>query len=283
MTPTKIGFLHPGAMGISLAASAQNSGNSAVWASEGRSGETRERAESRSLTDAGNLDALSAACPVIVSICPPHAAEEVADSVLTRGFRGLYLDANAISPARTQRIAARMAEAGVAFVDGSIIGGPAWTPGKTWLYLAGPSAAEMAHYFAAGPLETAVLGESADDIGQAAALKMVFAAYTKGSTALLSAILAVADANGVREALETQWSRDNSSFARQTQGRVRGVTAKAWRFEGEMYEIADTFEQAGLPAGFHQAAAEVYRRLAGFKDDDETPPLDAVLAALRSP
>jgi 3-hydroxyisobutyrate dehydrogenase-like beta-hydroxyacid dehydrogenase len=282
MTPTKIGFLHPGAMGISLAASAQNSGHTALWASEGRGADTQARAESRSLTDAGTLDALCAACTVIVSICPPHAAEEVAANVLARGFRGIYLDANAISPARTQRIAAQMEAAGAAFVDGSVIGGPAWTPGATWLYLAGPRAADMAGYFAAGPLETALLGEGAGDIGQAAALKMTFAAYTKGSTALLAAILAVAEANGVRAALEAQWSHGDSPFARQTQGRVRGATAKAWRFEGEMHEIAATFEQAGLPGGFHQAAAEVYHRLAAFKDEDETPPLDAVLDALRA-
>jgi 3-hydroxyisobutyrate dehydrogenase-like beta-hydroxyacid dehydrogenase len=270
-------------MGVSLAASAQDSGHLALWASEGRSAGTRARAESRSLTDAGTLEALCATCSVVVSICPPHAAEEVAASVLAHGFRGLYLDANAISPARTQRIAAQMQEAGVAFVDGSVIGGPAWTPGRTWLYLAGPNSAEMARYFAGGPLETALLGEGPADIGQAAALKMVFAAYTKGSTALLSALLAVAEANGVREALEAEWSRGDAAFARQAQGRVRGVTSKAWRFEGEMHEIAATFESAGLPAGFHEAAAEVYRRLALFKDEEDTPPLDTVLSALLGP
>jgi 3-hydroxyisobutyrate dehydrogenase-like beta-hydroxyacid dehydrogenase len=280
VTPTNIGFLHPGAMGISLAASAQDSGHTALWASEGRSADTRERAESRALTDAGTLGALCATCSVIVSICPPHAAEEIASNVLAHGFRGLYLDANAISPARTRRIAAQMDEAGAAFVDGGIIGGPAWKPDSTWLYLAGPRATDMALYFDRGPLETAILGESASDIGQAAALKMVFAAYTKGTTALLAAILGVAEANGVREALEAQWSRGNASFARQTQGRVRGVTAKAWRFEGEMHEIAATFEQAGLPGGFHQAAAEIYHRLAIFKEEDESPSLDAVLDAL---
>ncbi|MCK7519679.1 MAG: DUF1932 domain-containing protein [Ignavibacteriales bacterium] len=44
------------------------------------------------------------------------------------------------------------------------------------------------------------------------------------------------------------------------------MTAKAWRFEGEMHEIASTFEGAGLPDGFHEAAAEIYHRMAGFKD-----------------
>lgn len=276
----KIGFLHPGAMGISLAASVQNSGHTAVWASEGRSAATRARAESYVLIEVKTLDALCELCPIIVSICPPYAAEDVATETLACGFRGLYLDANAISPSRTRRIATQMHEAGADFVDGSIIGGPAWKSDSTWLYLAGPRATEMAGYFASGPLETALLGETRADIGRAAALKMCFAAYTKGSTALLAAIVAVAEANGVREALEGQWSHGGSSFAQQTEGRVRGVTAKAWRFEGEMHEIAATFEEAGLPGGFHQAAAEVYRRLASFKHDDETPTMSAVLQEL---
>ena len=119
-----------------------------------------------------------------------------------------------------------------------------------------------------------------DQIGQASALKMCFAAYTKGSTALLCAIVAAADKLGVSEALNEQWSSNDSDFADQTERRVRGVTAKAWRFVGEMDEIAATLEGAGLPGGFHEAAADVYTRIAGFKDAPETPPLDAVVAAL---
>lgn len=276
MTKLNVGFLHPGAMGISLAASAQNSGHAVYWASEGRSQQTHERAAKYGLLDAQTLAALCGTCDVIVSVCPPHAAEEVAAQVRERFFRGLYLDANAISPRRTARIGQAMAEAGIAFVDGSIVGGPAWEPGRTWLHLAGVEAQRAAVCFSAGPLETCIIGE---EIGKAAALKMCFAAYTKGSTALLCAILATAEELGVRRELEAQWSRGGSDFARQTQGRVRRVTAKAWRFAGEMEEIAATFQGAGLPGGFHTAAAEVYRRIAHFKDA-ETPPLTDVLEAL---
>jgi 3-hydroxyisobutyrate dehydrogenase-like beta-hydroxyacid dehydrogenase len=170
-----------------------------------------------------------------------------------------------------------MAEADVEFVDGGIIGGPTWNPGRTWLYLAGKEAQRISACFLAGPLETSVIGESA---GKASALKMCFAAYTKGSTALLTAILAASEALGVREELANQWSRGGSDFAEQTTRRVRGVTAKAWRFAGEMEEIASTFEGAGMPEGFHAAAAEVYSRIAGFKDAQEIPSLADVLAAL---
>ncbi|MBN1977619.1 MAG: NAD(P)-dependent oxidoreductase [Anaerolineae bacterium] len=276
MTRLSIGFLHPGAMGISLAASAQNSGCTVYWASEGRSKQTHERAAEHGLRDAQTLRALCEVCDVVVSVCPPHAAEEVAAQVRACAFRGLYLDANAISPMRTQRIGREMARVGIAFVDGSIIGGPAWEPRRTWLYLAGTEAGRAAGCFSAGPLETCVVGE---EIGKAAALKMCFAAYTKGSTALLCAILAAAEELGVRPELEAQWSRGGSDFARQTQERVRQVTTRAWRFAGEMEEIAATFEQAGLPGGFHAAAADVYRRIAHFKDV-ETPSLDEVLEAL---
>ena len=138
MTPQRIGFLHPGDMGISIAASAQNAGNEIYWASEGRSPDTQARAAKYGLRDAHTLAKLCAECAIIVSVCPPHAAEQVAQQVLATGFGGMYLDANAIAPQRAERIGATMAAAGVSFVDGGIIGGPAWTPGSTWLYLARP-------------------------------------------------------------------------------------------------------------------------------------------------
>jgi 3-hydroxyisobutyrate dehydrogenase-like beta-hydroxyacid dehydrogenase len=214
---------------------------------------------------------------MIISVCPPHAAEEVANEVLKSGFKGVYVDANAISPQRATRISQTMSERGVEFVDGGIIGGPAWTPRRTWLYLSGKMAQQVASFFSAGPLETSVIGESP---GKASALKMCYAAYTKGRTALLSAILAVAEALGVREELTIQWSRGSSDFVEQTHQRVRGVTAKAWRFVGEMEEIAATFEVAGMPKGFHTAAATIYRRIADFKDAQDVPTLPDVLTAL---
>jgi 3-hydroxyisobutyrate dehydrogenase-like beta-hydroxyacid dehydrogenase len=277
MEPQPIGFLHPGEMGISIAASAKNSGNQVFWASEGRGPATRARTEKIGLRDAHTLANLCAECAIIVSVCPPHAAEEVAHQVVAAGFKGRYLDANAISPQRVTQIGQTMAQAGIAFVDGGIIGGPAWQPGSTWLYLSGPQADTIAGCFAAGPLETRVLGTA---IGTASSLKMCYAAYSKGTTALLCAILATAEDLGVRAALAEQWEHDDGNFAADTAQRVRRVTAKAWRFVGEMEEIAATFRAAGMPGEFHAAAADVYRRLAHFKDARATPELDDVLAAL---
>jgi 3-hydroxyisobutyrate dehydrogenase-like beta-hydroxyacid dehydrogenase len=235
------------------------------------------RAQKHQLLDAQTVANLCATCDALVSVCPPHSAVAVAEEVLAARFAGVYLDANAIAPHKAAHIAELMAAAGVVFVDGSIIGGPAWEPQRTWLYLSGEQAELVASFFGAGPLETAVIG---DKIGQASALKMCFAAYTKGTTALLSMILAGAEALGVRANLEAQWSRGDSDFAVQTQQRVRRVTAKAWRFEGEMHEIAATFASVNLPAGFYDAAANIYQRLAHFKGAEATPELAEVLASL---
>lgn len=280
MEKLKVGILHPGKMGIFVATCIQKNGHSVFWVSEGRSPQTRRRAEEYQLRDAGRLASLCETCQIIVSVCPPHAAQEVADQVLRHSFRGQYLDLNATSPQRAVGIGQKMQGKGIAFVDGGIIGGPAWETGKTYLYLSGERAAEAAGLFASGSMETHVIG---DGIGRASALKMCYSAYTKGTTALLCSILGAAQGLGVREELEEQWSMDWPGFAEETRERVRKVTAKAWRFAGEMEEIGATFQGAGLPGEFYNAAAEIYRRIAGYKDAPSEPALDDVLEALIQP
>lgn len=276
---SKIGILHPGQMGVSIAASAINSGHEVYWASEGRSSQTRQRAEQYKLVERRSLLQLCETCEILLSVCPPHAAEEVAMSVIEAGFKGLYLDANAIAPQRSTRIGGQMEKAEIHFVDGGIIGGPAWKPKETWMYLSGEHSIAIASCFSNGPLEVKIIG---DEVGKASALKMCYAAYSKGTTALLAAILAAAEKLGVRETLYEQWDADDPNFSEQANKRAVRVTAKAWRFEGEMHEIAATFREAGLPDGFHEAAAEVYRRLSGFNEPTEPPGLEQVLEALLS-
>ena len=277
MVIENVGLLHPGLMGISVGASIKNSGRDVYWVSEGRSQKTKERAGSQGLKDAETLKGLSDTCDVIFSVCPPHAAEDVASQVVSCGFSGRYVDANAISPQRSIRIGEIVAGAGISYVDGGIIGGPAWQPGTTWMHLSGEEAAAASDCFSAGPMETNIIGLS---VGMASAVKMCFAAYTKGTTALLCGIVATAEALGVREELFEQWNRPGPDFTSRTIQQVRGVTAKAWRFAGEMEEISSTFDAVGLPGGFHAAAADVYRRLGHFKDSPEIPSLEDVLAAL---
>lgn len=274
---SNVGIINPGAMGISIAASARAAGHDVYWSSAGRSVPSRRRAEERGLLDVLTVESLCSTSDVILCVCPPHAAESVALSVIDAGFQGLYCDGNAIAPQKAVSIGDRMSAAGIEFVDGSIIGPPAWQPGTTRFYLSGASAAQVAELFAGSVTEAIVIG---DDIGRASALKMVFASQTKGFTALQSSIQAVAERLGVREDLYREWERRDPDSAAKAEKSTRRVTEKAWRFTGEMTEIADTFEKAGLPNGFFLAARDVYQRMALFKDADELPPLDEVLAAL---
>lgn len=288
-TRRTIGVLHPGAMGAAVASTLARGGHDVVWASAGRSEASRRRAREAGARDVGELATLVRVSDAIVSVCPPGAALNLARAVSEAGFAGTYLDANAVSPMRSREIAARVEGAGARFVDGGIVGGPPSERGTTWLHLAGPDAAHVEAWFTAGPLETNVIG---DRIGDASALKACFAAWTKGRTALQTTILAAAEAYGVRAPLREQWERYEAGLMAGSETRARRVTAKAWRFEAEMREIADTFEAAGLPGGFHRAAADVYERLAPLRRDEATDPshgatddpdLAAVLRALLDP
>ena len=265
-------------MGVSVAASAIHSGHEVYWVSEGRGQKTSQRAKEKHLLDVGTLEQFCLNVDIILSVCPPHAAEAVARSVVEQGFKGYYLDANAISPQRAIKIGQMMQANGIHFVDGGIIGGPAWNSKETWLYLSGGDAQIIAACFSKGPLETRIIGS---EIGKASTLKMCYAAYTKGTTALLAAILATAESLGVRGELYQQWDMDDANFSEQVNRRVTRVTAKAWRFEGEMHEIASTFQAAGLPGGFHESAAEIYRRMGPARGASEALSLDEILDVLR--
>jgi 3-hydroxyisobutyrate dehydrogenase-like beta-hydroxyacid dehydrogenase len=273
----RIGILHPGEMGISIAASAKDSGCDVYWVSPGRSAATRERATKFGLREAKTLQELCKECPIILSVCPPHAAETVAREVLDTGFHGLFVDANAIAPQRAIQIGKSMTKGGVSFVDGGIIGFPAWKKHTTCLYLSGDRASEVAACFLAGPLDTKVIG---NEIGKASALKMCYAANTKGTVALLAGILAAAETLGVREALFDQWRSEDAALPDQILKRIQNNAPKAWRFVAEMGEISQTFSDARAPGGFHLAAADIYERLSPFKDAKTAPTLEEILAAL---
>ncbi len=277
MANPTIGLLHPGEMGSMVGAAARANGLRVLWASEGRSAPTRERAAAAGLEDANSVGVLITASQVIVSVCPPHAAADLAREVAGRGFAGTYVDANAISPETAREIGGIIERGGATFLDGGIIGPPPRVPGSTRLYLSGARAGVIASLFARGPLEAIVIDGGP---GAASALKMAYAAYTKGTAALLMAIRALAAQAGVDDALLREWERSQPQLTAQAERAVRSNTPKAWRFVGEMEEMAATFERSGLPGGFAQAAAEIYRRLAPYKDSPVPPPLADVLKAL---
>src|SRR5215471_17053767 len=163
----RIGLLHPGEMGSVAALTLQNAGHEVYWVSEGRSSRSRRRAEELRLHEAATLERACKICSVIASVCPPEFAENTANCVLDCGFRGLYIDANAISPERVERMARRFAGSEATFVDASIIGLATREPGKVWIYFSGHEASSAAALFgAAGPLQPEAIG---DRIGQASA------------------------------------------------------------------------------------------------------------------
>jgi 3-hydroxyisobutyrate dehydrogenase-like beta-hydroxyacid dehydrogenase len=246
-----VGLLHPGQMGSAVGATLAAQGETVIWASAGRSPATAERAKGAGLEDAGSVEELCRRSDVIISVCPPHAAVEVARSA--KGFVGIYVDANAISPARAQSIDRLVDRC----VDGGIVGPPPAEHDTTRLYLSGREAERVAGLFAGTTLDARVVSPA---VGAASAVKMAFAAWTKGSSALLLAIRALARAEGVEDTLLEEWRTSLPQLTAQSIAAARSAQKKGWRWIGEMEEIAETFAAAGLPDGFHRAAAEIYRR-----------------------
>lgn len=262
MSQPTICILHPGEMGATVGRCARAGGARVLWASAGRSAATAKRAAAAGLEDAVTLDAALAAADCAISVCPPHAAEDLARSVAAVGFRGIYVDANAVAPATTRRVGEIVAAGGASFVDGGIIGPPPAEAGRTRLYLSGPRAAEVAKLFA-GTALSAIVVEGG--IGTASALKMCFAAWNKGSQLLLASVRALAEREGVHASLAEEWRLSQPEVAKRLENAVANAR-KGWRWVGEMDEIAATFRAAGLPDGFAAAGAEVCRRLETFKD-----------------
>jgi 3-hydroxyisobutyrate dehydrogenase-like beta-hydroxyacid dehydrogenase len=239
-----VGLLHPGEMGAAVGAVLRGQDLRVVWASEGRSAATRDRAEAAGLEDVGSVTKVAEA-DVVFSICPPHAALEVAGSL--GSFGGILVDANAVSPATAAKVAGTVGE----FVDGGIVGAPPGEPGTTRLYLSGAEAPAVAGLFAGSVLDARV-------VSNASAVKMAYAAWTKGTAAMLIAIRELARREGVEETLLAEWDLSLPELRERHARALRSAEAKGWRWVGEMEEIAATFEADGLPGGFHRAAAEVY-------------------------
>ncbi len=189
-------------------------------------------------------------------MCPPHAALGVARQVA--GFCGLYVDANAVSPATAREIAGIVEAGGASYVDGGIIGTPPVAPGFIRLYLSGARAEEVHRLFAGTEVDARVIDGGA--FTAASAVKMAYASWTKGSAALLLTARALARAEGVEDTLLAEWGISQPGLAGRSERAAGSAAAKGWRWVAEMEEIAAAMAAAGLPDGFHQAAAEIYRR-----------------------
>ena len=270
----KIGVLHPGEMGSSIGDCLIQSGHEVFWASSERSQLSRDRAST--WQEKSKLSELVEEVDAILSVCPPSEARALANEVLDLRFRGIYVDANAIAPQTASEI---LNDFGSNYVDGGLIGPPAREKGSTRLYLSGKFAREVGSWFDASLLEAKVI---ATEMGvQASSLKMAYAGYTKGSSALLILISAFAELAGVRESLVKEWELSQPELIKRSEQAAKGTAAKAWRFVGEMEEIAKTMKSSDLPEGFHNGSAELYSLMARFKDA-KSPDLNEVMEEIIS-
>jgi 3-hydroxyisobutyrate dehydrogenase-like beta-hydroxyacid dehydrogenase len=253
-----VGLLHPGEMGAAVGGCLVSVGHEVLWDPAGRSRATTGRALAAELTGV-DLAALVARSSVILSVCPPHAALDVARLIAGTGYGGVYVDANAISVATAAQVASIVQAGGASYVDGGIIGPPPEVAGHTRLYLSGPGAGEVSVLFGRSALDARVAE------GQpfaASAVKMAYAAWTKGTGALLLAARALARAEGVERTLLAEWAMSQPALGKQSERSAAAAAAKGWRWVAEMEEIAASMSAAGLPPGFHQAAAEIFDRAA---------------------
>jgi 3-hydroxyisobutyrate dehydrogenase-like beta-hydroxyacid dehydrogenase len=251
-----VGLLHPGEMGAVVGGCLVSVGHEVLWDPAGRSRATTGRALAAELTGV-TFDRLVAKSSVILSVCPPHAALDVAHQVAATGYTGCYVDANAISVASAEQVAAVVTAVGATYVDGGIIGPPPEVPGHTRLYLSGPHASEVRGLFSRSRLDARI----AEGPPYAASeVKMAYAAWTKGSSALLLAARALARAGGVERTLLAEWQLSQPNLAAQSERDAAAAAAKGWRWVAEMEEIAASMSAVGLPDGFHEAAADVYDR-----------------------
>lgn len=278
-----VGLLHPGEMGAAVGGCLVTAGHTVLWDPAGRSRATTGRALAAELTGT-SLDSVVSRSSVIFSVCPPHAALDVARQVAAAGFGGVYVDANAISVATAARVATVVTAAGAVYVDGGIIGPPPENTGRTRLYLCGERAAEVRALFARSALEARIAEGAHGEPYAASAVKMAYAAWTKGTGALLLACRALARAEGVERTLLEEWSLSQPALRTQSERSADAAAAKGWRWVAEMEEIAASMAAAGLPPEFHQAAAEIFDR-ASHADEPSAgvapgAGLDTVLSAL---
>jgi hypothetical protein len=113
---------------------------------------------------------------------------------------------------------------------------------------------------------------------------MAYAAWTKGTTALLLAVWAAARTYRVEEALLNEWAISLPELPMRSLQAGQSAGTKGWRWVAEMEQIAATLAAAGLPDGFHRAAADVFGRVPRMADGDEGGRmLDAVIETVRHP
>ncbi len=285
MAVAPVGILSPGDMGAAIGAVLGAHGVPVLTCLAGRGELTRLRAHEAGMRNLPDLDALVREAGLILSVLVPAEAEglalRVAEVIQRTGARPVFADCNAISPGTMQRIAAAVGAMGATVIDAGIIGPPPGPGRGTRIYCSGPDVAALTALNEYG-LDVRVVGEA---IGQASGLKMVYAASTKGTTALWTALLVAARALGLDQALAAEFAQSRGGIATQVNGSIPSMPRRARRWVGEMEEIARTFEEVGLTPLMLEGAAELYRLVGETPLADQTsrepdPTLDTVIGTL---
>jgi 3-hydroxyisobutyrate dehydrogenase-like beta-hydroxyacid dehydrogenase len=278
-----IAVLSPGEMGSAVGGALRKSGFDVITCVDGRSERTKGRARQAGFTLVPDLDSVVRNADLVLSILVPAEAERVAASVArsmqATGRRPVYADCNAISPATVVRIAETIKAAGGRFVDAGIIGGPPRDGYPPRVYASGDALAVLLELSGKG-IEVVPVGPAP---GDASAVKMCYGALTKGTTALQVALLVSAARLGVLEPLMTELRSSQPDSLKRIEAGIGRLPAVAHRWVGEMYEIASTFEEVGMPGAFHRGAAEVFTLVAESKlarDGQARPALAETVAAL---
>jgi len=281
-----VALLSPGDMGHSVGQVLVENGLRVITCLQGRSERTRGLAAEAGIADVPTYRDLVRKADLLLSILVPaqarNAAVDVAQALIETGDELVYVDCNAIAPQTVREIGALIAEAGGTFVDASIVGGPPRGGSRPRMYASGPDTRAFEALAGYG-LHVVAIGE---EIGLASALKMCYAALTKGSSALYIELLTAARALGVDEALAREF-QDSQSAMLQRMQRLPGVSMKSRRWVGEMEEIDKTFEGVGLAPSMFAGAAELYRLLGSTpladrtpEDTDPLPSLEEMIAVL---
>lgn len=265
MEITTVGIMSPGDMGHAVGERLAAHGLRVIAALQDRSERTRALAVEAGIDDVGTYEALVTQADMILSILVPahaeDAAETVANALAATGANVLYVDCNAIAPATVCRIDEAVRAAGGRFADASIIGPPPRPPANTRFYASGKHADEFAQLNDYG-LNVVALG---DEVGQASAIKMCYAALTKGLTALATELLTAADALGIYEPLCHEFRNSQEALLQRFERGLPNMPAKSRRWVGEMEEIAATFAAVGLTPKMLAEAADMY----GFVSETE--------------
>jgi 3-hydroxyisobutyrate dehydrogenase-like beta-hydroxyacid dehydrogenase len=281
-----VGVLSPGDMGHSVGQVLGERGLRVITCLQGRSERTQGLAAKAGIADVPSYGDLVREADLILSIMvpaqAPNAAGKVAQAISEVGAEVVYADCNAIAPQTVREIGKTIVAAGGRFVDASIVGGPPRGGSSPRVYVAGPDTSALEALGQYG-LDVIPLGE---EIGLASAIKMCYAAWTKGSTALCTELLTAALTLGVFDALEREFQGSQPAMIRRME-RLPAMPIKSRRFVGEMEEIAKTFGDVGLTPKMLAGAADVYRLVGRTHLADRTPEdtsplptLDEMLSAL---